>query len=83
MRPGPGDLSRQFRQMPASGLSAGIGAGMTIAACFIPFARADGGRRETVLGYTDRFEILPGVRSLCRKAAAEPQPIFGVAASGS
>ena len=48
MRPGSGDLSRQFRQMSASGLSAGIGAGMTIAACFIPFARADGGKADVI-----------------------------------
>ncbi|WP_299327685.1 CheR family methyltransferase [Parasphingopyxis sp.] len=41
------------------------------------------GAGETVLGYSDRFEILPGVRSLYRLAAAEPPQILRVAAAGS
>lgn len=41
------------------------------------------GAGETVLGYSDRFEILPGVRSLYRLAAAEPRQILRVAAAGS
>ncbi len=37
------------------------------------------GAGETVLGYTDRFEILPGVRSLYQLSPAEPLQISSVA----
>lgn len=37
------------------------------------------GAGETVLGYTDRFEILPGVRSLYRLAAADTPQISSAA----
>lgn len=41
------------------------------------------GAGETVLGYSDRFEILAGVRSLYRLSTAEPRQILRAAAGGS
>lgn len=61
---------------PAVNRSAAL---QNIAAVLAPDGALILGAGETVLGYTDRFRILPGVRSLYQLALPKPQQISSVA----
>jgi chemotaxis protein methyltransferase CheR len=60
---------------PASNRSKAL---QNIASAMMPDGALMLGAGETVLGYSDRFEILPGVRSLYRHSSIEPRQISSV-----